>query len=145
MPVKRVGWERRFYHGPAGSTASTQVTTAKDIDYEVNTEFGDTTDGGDGSTIPVEDSRPVKRSGKLSWGMVNKDSDAALDAFLDVATDPSPAPIALKFLDKAGGRGFDGDCYLTVKLGAKTADGQVYEFEARPTQDAGRVPDFDAT
>ena len=138
--TKRMGWERRFYYGTAGSTAATQLTCVRDVEYDNGVEYGDITDGGDGSHIPYGDSRPVKISPKITFGLLNKDSDTGLAALLAAAraTTPDNQIKALRFIDKSGGTGFDGDCYLKVKLGAPMGGEQVYEFEATPTLDGGR-------
>lgn len=143
--TKRVGWEGVLYIGTAGSQAATQVTKAKDVNYEVGTEYGDTTVRGSGSAIPIADARPTKLSPKVTWTMQFDNSDTALATILAAATNTTPTPIAVYAKSYSSGKGFDGDCYVSVKLGLPINGETTYEFEATPTTDGGRDPSLNAS
>jgi hypothetical protein len=144
MPKKN-GWEGVLYYGTAGSQGATQITNATDVDYEVGKDYGDTTVRGDGTTIPVADARPTKLSPKITWKMVLSTTDTALTALLANATTTTPTPLAIYAKSYSSGKGFDGDCYLTVKNGQPLNGEQTYEFEATPTTDGGRAPSLNAS
>lgn len=139
--AKKVGYEAELYYGAAGSQAATQLTCSGDIDYDVDTETGEVTCRGDGSTPPIKSERVTGLSATLTWKMVNKSTDSALAALIAAAA--AGTPVALYYLDYSGGRGFDGDVILKYKNSAPLKGEQTYEFTAVPNDDL-RTPDLDA-
>lgn len=143
--TRRVGWEGVLYIGTSGTQAPTQVTNARDVNYEVGKEYGNTTSRGDGTTIPIADARPTALSPKVTWSMIFDNSDTVLTTILAAAMNTTPTPLAIYAKSYSSGKGFDGDCYVTAKLGLPLNGETVYEFEATPTRDGGRAPTLNAS
>lgn len=139
MPTyTKMGFEGLIYYGAAGSTASTQLTNIRDETYTFEKEDGDTTVRGDGSAVPIETMTPVLRRVSLEWTMINKPADTELAAMLTAAY--ACTAIAIRTKDRSGGKGFDGDVYLTVEHGKPFKGEQTYRFTATPTLEGGRTP-----
>ena len=145
MAENVMGYQAKLYYGTAGSTAATQITKARDIQYAFSHDMGETTSRGDGSAIPIECKAPVlKKLDSLTWSMVDSASDTALTA-LRAAADAATC-VSLKLIDRASGYGFDGDVYLKCALGAPLKGETTYDFEVIGVSNGqGRNPSFNTT
>jgi len=143
--VKKAGWEGELFIGPAGTQAPTRVTRRRDLNYEALVEYADTTDAGSNTTIPVADARPVKVSPKVTFNMVLDTSDTALLTLISAATNTTPTPLAIYAKSYSAGKGFDGDCYISMKKGMPYQGETTYDFECTPTTDGGRAPVLNAS
>src|SRR5688572_7844028 len=111
--MPRMGFEGKIYYGVAGAEATTEITNSRDITYTIDTEEGDTTVRGDGSGPPIETGRvTIRKVSALTWQMTNTTGDATLLALWAAAA--AGTPVAIRTKDKAAGKGFDGDVYLSI-------------------------------
>jgi hypothetical protein len=129
--ARKMGYERVLYYGAAGSQAATQLTRARDVQYENGTSTGEVTAGGDGSAPPIEYHRVATRTAKVTFNMINDTGDTALTALIAAARGGTAVAIYVK--DYSGGKGFDGDMILTVTHGAPYKGEQTFDFEGTPT------------
>lgn len=145
MAENVMGYQAQLFYGTAGSTATTQITRARDIQYAFSHDMGETTSRGDGSEVPIECKAPVlKKLDSLTWNMVDSASDTALTALLTAADEPTC--LSLKLVDRSSGRGFSGDVYLKCSLGAPLKGETTYDFEVIGVSNGqGRNPSFNAT
>lgn len=145
MAENVMGYQALLYYGTAGNTAATQITKARDIDYSFSHDMGETTSRGDGSSIPIECKAPVlKKLDSLTWSMVDSAADTVLTALRAAAS--AATCIALKLVDRSGGLGFDGDVYLSCKLGAPLKGETTYDFAVIGVSNGqGRNPSFNTT
>ncbi len=132
--VRKMGFVGKIFCGNTGSTAATELTNSRDITYTHETDDGETTTRGDGSAPPIETMRPVKRRFSIEWQMLNKTNDTALAFLLDCAYGATDA--AIRTLDSAAGKGFDGDCYIKVKHGKPLNGEQTFDFTAIPNNNS---------
>lgn len=136
--TKKMGYEGLAYYGAAGSTASTQLTGSRDISYSIDLEKGDTTARGSGSSPPIKVERVCRRAVQIEITFPNESSDTSLEALRVAAA--AGTPIALRLKDYAAGKGFDGDCTLSVSMPYPMDGEQVVTFSATPTDESGRTP-----
>ena len=136
-----MGYEGPLFIGTAGGTAATPVLNATDADYDVAQEMGSTAKRGTGATPPIESERPTSYKPEVTFKMLNEDGDTEL-ALLLAASRPGGSPLALVFLDRAAGRGFDGDVNVKAKLNSPLKGEQTYEFTCT-SNDCLREPDCD--
>ena len=80
MATKKMGYESLLYYGAAGSTAATQITNCRDVNYNVTPQTAPTTVKGAGSSPPIETVRVVGRQAQLTWTMLDKSDDSTLTA-----------------------------------------------------------------
>lgn len=138
MAKKRAGWERIAYYGVAGSTASTVIDLATDIDLGLTPTFSPTTTRGDGTAIPKQTEQVTELVAGPSFSVRYKDGDATVAALLAAAR--TGAPVALKIVAYSGGHTeFDGDVYLEANATGPLTGERVIEFTCHPTDDAGRT------
>lgn len=145
MAENVMGYQAKLYYGTAGSSAATQVTKARDIQYSFSHDMGETTSRGDGSSIPIECKAPVlKKLDSLTWTMVDSAADTVLTALRSAAN--TATCLALKVIDRSSGYGFDGDVYLKCSLGAPLRGETTYDFEVIGVSNGqGRDPSFNTT
>jgi len=138
MAKKRAGWERKIYRGAAGSTAATHIDThVTDINITPSHEFNETTDRGDGSSVPLMTEQLVKIGLEISFTMQYQDSETNILALL--AASGAGTPLAFKVERNASGiTEFDGDCYVTYESPGELTGGQEVTFTLHPTDDGGR-------
>jgi len=136
MAVK-MAFEGLLYRGPAGSTATTQITGHRDVTYTIDGDDGDTTSQGDGSAVPIETMSPTSVRMEITFNMVNDSSDTSLTAL--VAAAAARTPIALRTKDHSSGLGFDGDVNLKMTKGKPFKGEQTIDFTAIPTR-VNRAP-----
>jgi len=140
---KKAGYEGLLYYGSAGSTAATQVTNARDVNYAYSTVTADITTRGDGSAPPIEERIAVGRKlDDLSWSMVEKSNDTTLSAMKAAAA--AGSLIALRTKAHGSGTGFDGDVYVSCKQGMPLGDAQTWDFKAELGPADNRAPQFNA-
>lgn len=126
----RMGFEGTILYGTAGSTAATAITNSRDINYNIDPEKGDTTVRGDGVLVPIGTERVVKLGITIDWTMLHKNDDATLEALRVAAA--TGAAVAVRTLDEAAGKGFDGDVTLAVRHGKPIGGEQTLVFTASP-------------
>lgn len=134
----KMGFEGTLYYGVAGTTGATQITNRRDVSYTIDTEKGDTTTAGVGTSPPVKTSRVTAIILSLEWTMLNKTTDTTLTALRTAAA--AGTPVAIRLKDCSSGKGFDGDVILTQKDGVPIAGEQTFVFTAEPTDESGRTP-----
>lgn len=137
MAVTKMGFEGLVYRGSAGSTASTQITNIRDVNYNIDRGDGDTTVKGDGSAVPIGCARAVRLDVTIDFLMLNKSDDTSLEALRTAAA--AGTPVALRLKDYSSGKGFDGDVLLSVQHGEPIGGEQTYQFTATPNND-NRTP-----
>jgi hypothetical protein len=137
MAKNRAGHEMMVYYGTAGSSAGTHIDiNVTDVDPGIGGwEFSDNPQRGDGTQVPAEDNMPVKRTyGPPKFSMIYKDGETHVTALLAAADANPPVGKAIKMVRYSGGAAvFDKDCYLTYTSPGPIADGQIIEFECKPT------------
>jgi hypothetical protein len=133
--AKRMGLEAKLYYGGAGTTATTLATNVRDLSAPLSDEKADISD----RSSPIALYGPGMLDGSLSWESNWSDTDTFVQTLYAAAT--ARTPVALRTKDFAAGKGWDGDFYITksdVKQPLK--EGQKIDFEAFPTDLAGRTP-----
>lgn len=129
-----MGFEGVILYGAAGSTAATAITNSRDINYNFDTEKGDTTVRGAGTSPPKKTSRVTALNVTIEWTMLNKSDDATLESLRVAAY--AGTPVAIRTKDYSSGKGFDGDCILDVQHGKPIAGEQTVQFTATPNDDS---------
>ena len=86
MAKARAGWERKIYYGTAGSAAATQLTHATDVDVQKAKTRVETTDRGDGSSVPRKTEQVVQRECQISFKYRYWDSDAVISALIAIVS-----------------------------------------------------------
>jgi hypothetical protein len=135
--MDKMGFEGILYYGAAGSTATNQLTNAKDITISGDVERGDTTRRGDSSGPPIKSGRVTARIVGIEFQMLNNTSDTYLEAMKVAAA--AGTPVALRGKDYAAGKGPDGDFTLGVSKPWPLAGEQVVTITAEPTEESGRT------
>lgn len=134
----RMGYEAQLFYGTAGTTAATQITNARDVQYNIDPTRGDTTKRGVGTSVPIDTSKVTSLKPTITWSMLNKPSDTTLTALLAAAA--TGAAVALRTKNYSSGLGFDGDVSLQVANGAPLRGEATFDFTAEATDDEGRDP-----
>lgn len=114
--AKVMGYKGRLFYGAKGSTASTQVLSRVDANYEISVETGSTTSAGDGTTVPIETGEATSLDAKVTFNMIVADDDAAVTALQAYAA--TGVAVALRFESFTGSGGLDADCIISTKQGA---------------------------
>ena len=133
-----MGFEGESFYGVAGSTAATRMTESVDISYNFDAEFGNTTPRGNSAAPPIDTQKITVRKVSLSINMLHDADDAVLEAMRAAMFNGNPIAVRLK--DDVGGKGFDGDCYLTCGHDMPLRAEQTFKFTGTPCRDAGRSP-----
>jgi hypothetical protein len=134
--AKLMGFVGKLYWGAAGSTASTELTIARDVNYKFEPVEGDVSDRA--SIIELVDVAMVKFS--LEFEVNNKDTDGFIAAVRTAAA--TGGAIAFRTRDKASGYGVDGDFIIGDDEGQPLKDAQRLKVSAKPTDKAGRIPSW---
>ena len=140
--AQQSGWERLLYYGVAGSTAATQITTAKGVNVDRSgTAFHSTKVRGDGSALPIETERPTDRKCVVTFTIPYDSTDATLASLIAAAEADAPTDVALK-VDRASGglTEVDADFYLEYTSPGELEDGMDVEFTGHLSRDSGRTP-----
>ena len=107
MAIK-LGMEAKLCYGPAGSTATTELTNVKDVTLNLETGEADvTTRGNQGWRATVA----TLKNGSVEFEMLWDTADAGFTAIQQAYF--SNTPIALAILDGASGSGLDADFSIT--------------------------------
>jgi hypothetical protein len=132
--TKRMGFEGKLYWGAAGSTASTELTIARDVSYKFENTEADVSDRS--SIIDLVDVAGVKFS--LEFEVNNQDTNA----FVAAARAATIAGTAMAFRtrDKTAGWGVDGDFVVAVDESQPLRDAQRIKITGGPTDKNGRIP-----
>jgi hypothetical protein len=138
MPVKKMGYEGLLYYGAAGSTAATQVTNSRDIEYAITPTTAPTTIRGSGSAAPIKTGRTVERTATLTWTMINKSDDSTLTALRAAAN--TGDPVALRYIPHSGSTGLDADCVISCTNGAPLNGEETFDFAVVDLNDDNRAP-----
>jgi len=128
--VHKMGFEGLIYYGAVGSTASTQLTNTRDISISTDPEYGDTTVRGAGTSVPINTQMPTSLGWSCDFNMIEKSDDTSLAALKTAVS--AGSPIALRMIDYSGGKGFDGDVYLSQKQGKPLKGESTHDFTATP-------------
>jgi hypothetical protein len=136
----KMGFEGQIYTGTAGSTGGMLLTNTGDINYNLDAEKGDTTVRGDGSSVPIKTDSITALGVQIEWDMIHDVTDSALSTLLTAAF--AGTAVAIRTKDYAAGKGFDGDCSLTVQDGLPLKGQTTKKFTATPTREAGRMPNL---
>jgi TP901-1 family phage major tail protein len=104
----KLGLEGKLYYGDAGSTASNELTNAKDVTLNLEAAEADiTTRGNNGWRATVA----ALKDASVEWSMVWDSADAGFTAIKNAYL--NGAAIALAILDAADGEGLDADFAIT--------------------------------
>jgi len=103
-----LGKDAKLYHGPAGSTPSTEMSNVRDVTLTLEAGEADvTTRANSGWRATAPTLRECTCEFEMVWDPADAGFTAIKNAFL------ASGLIALKILDKAGGQGPDGDFAIT--------------------------------
>ena len=138
LPTTKMGFEGQIYIGDPGSRAATLLENATDISTGMTPERGSTTVRGDGSVAPIETGDVTSRQLSYEWSMINDTTDTALQTILEAAY--AGTGLALRTLDYAAGKGFDGDVTIEITGNMPLKGEQAYQFKSSPSRGYGRVP-----
>lgn len=139
-PFEAPGYGLALYVGNPGVVATTQVTGAEDIDYDLAPQKSPTTDRGTGGNVPLTTENVVQLGVTITWKQHDNPNDTTLTTLLAAAI--AGLPVSVKLVTR-GGEGatlFNGDCTVQKKYNAPLAGMAVYDFTATPTKQAGRSP-----
>ena len=129
----RVGHEAKLYMGAAGSTAATELTIARDVNYSIETTTADVS-----SRASIIDSNAaVGVVLGIDFEILNDNSIAGI-ATLRAAAFAGTA-IAFRSRDWTTGVGIDADFLITISEGQPLRDKQTIKITGKPTS-ATRVP-----
>lgn len=129
MGVRRIGFEGKLYWGTAGSTASTELTIARDVSYKAEQVKGDVSDRA--SLHEYERACMLKTSIEFE---VNNDTSNAFIAALRAAV-VACTPIALRTRDYSSGWGADGDFNVSIDESQPLKDAQRIKVSATPNNE----------
>lgn len=138
MTVLR-GWEGLVYRGSAGSTAATQVTNHRDVKFDVDPQYADTTVAGDGSSPPLETEDVATIKWSCTITMAVDTADASFTAFETAAG--AGSAIALRLKNYSSGKGYDGDVNVKQSHSRPMKGEQVVDFTFSPNR-RSRAPSF---
>ena len=103
-----LGKDAKLYHGPAGATATTEMTNVRDVTLTLEAGEADvTTRANSGWRATAPTLRECTCEFEMVWDPDDAGFTAIKNAFL------ASGLIALKILDKTGGQGPDGDFAIT--------------------------------
>lgn len=139
MADTKMGYENKLYVGTAGSTATNLVENATDLDYDMQPGTGSTTVRGDSSAPPVETMAVTSRKGVVTWKMINDSTDTVLTTLLAAAS-AGDGIVAIRYLDVAANKGYDGDSLIQAKESAPLAGETTWDFTATPARGYSRAP-----
>jgi phage head maturation protease len=129
-----MGLEGRLYWGTAGSTASTELTIARDVSYKIETMEADVSD----RSTYIDITAPAGAKFSLEFEINNQDTNAFIAAVRAAAW--GGTAIAFRTRDKTAGYGVDGDFVVSVEESQALRDAQRIKVTATPTDINGRNP-----
>jgi hypothetical protein len=138
MPT-RMGLEAKLYLGTAGATATTLMTNVRDLTEPMAPGSADISSRGS----RVELVGPGMLTYSLQWESNWSDTDTSVQTLYAAAA--AGTAVALRTKDFSTGKGVDAD-FIMTKADHKQPlkEGQKIDFEAKPTDLAGRYPLFNA-
>lgn len=135
-----MGFEQRLFIGTAGTTAATQVSNARDADYDLTPEKGPTTVRGTGAAKPITTENVTALGVNITWSMQNDPADTELATLIAAAITGAAIALLLKTKFTTDDTIFDGDVTIAKKWNAPLSGEGSYDFVATPTKSAGRSP-----
>ena len=132
--TKRMGLKGKLLWGPAGSTATTELTIARDVNYNIDLQDDEVNDRS--SMMNLYDAVGVDFS--LDFEVNNKSTDTFIAAARAAAF--SGDAIAFRTRDHAAGFGVDGDFIVKVNETQPVRGAQRIKVTAKPTDKEGRIP-----
>lgn len=137
-PFEEMGYQLKGYVGTAGQQATTQLTNATDLDYDIATQKGATTSRGTGGLPPITTENVTQRGITITFTLNDDPDDSQTTTLLAAAAAGSP----ISFLLKTGNDTtlFDGDVNVDKKLNAPLSGPATYDFTLTPTKQSGRAP-----
>lgn len=129
--ARKMGFHGKIYYGASGSTAATEITNSQDINYNLDPEKGETTVRGDGNSVPIVTEDVTALKVQIEWTMVEDTADATLTALKTAAK--AGSAVAIRTLDYAAGKGFDGDVTMSFREGKPLKGTGTWQFTATPT------------
>ena len=133
----RLGMNAKLYHGPAGSTATSELTNTRDVTLNLETGEADaTTRGSMGWRLFVTTLKEGAVEFEMVWDTQDSGFTAIKNAFFN------NTPIALAVLDKEDGSGLDADFMITNFSRSEPLEEAItVSVRARPTY-SDRAPDW---
>jgi len=131
--TRRIGFEGKLYWGTAGSTASTELTIARDVSYSIQPTTADVSDR---SSI-IDHSRVAGVTVGLEFE-VNNDNDNAFIAAVRAAA-IAGTTIAFRTRDRTNGVGLDGDFNVGLDESQALRDAQRIGVTCTPNNDIRSV------
>lgn len=132
--MKRMGFKGQLFWGPGGSTASTELTIARDVNYNIDLQDDEVNDRS--SIVNLYDAVGVDFG--LDFEVNNKSNDTFIAAVRAAAF--SGDAIAFRTKDFDSGFGFDGDFIVKVNETQPLRGAQRIKVTAKPTDKDGRIP-----
>lgn len=133
MGVRRIGFEGKLYYGTAGSTASTELTIARDVSYKYEPTYADVSD----RNSIIEYERPAMVKFTLEFEVNNEASNAFISTVRAAAA--AGTAIAFRTRDYSSGYGCDGDFTVSLDESQPLKDAQRLSITASPTNDTRAI------
>lgn len=134
----KMGFEGLIYYGVKGSTASTLISNRVDVSYDTDPQMAPTTVCGAGTAPPIETEGVCTIKHSITLKMKNAGStDTVLQALRSAAA--SGGQVAIRTVDYAAYKGFDGDCNVKESYGGGIGSEQTFDFTLTPNN-ALRTP-----
>lgn len=122
-----LGMDGKLSHGPAGTTATDEITNVRDVTLQLEAGEADVTTRGNSGWRATA---ATLREATLEFTMLWKPSDAAFAAIRDAFLNSTN--IALLALDKANGEGLDADFAITsFSRGEPLEEGMTVDVTAK--------------
>lgn len=136
MAKKRMGFAGKLNWGAIGSSATTELTEARDVSYNIESTEADVSDRA--SIFDLMDVAGVKFS--LEFEVSNLESSA----FVAAARAAVVAGTGMAFVtaDDYGGWGVDADFVISIDESQPLRDAQRIKIKASPTDKNGRTPEW---
>lgn len=132
--TKRMGLIGKLFWGPAGSTATTELTIARDVNYNIEPQDDEVSDRS--TKINLYDSVGVEFG--LDFEINNKSTDTFVAAVRAAAF--SGEAMAFRTRDHASGFGVDGDFIVKISETQPIRGAQRIKVTAKASDQAGRIP-----
>jgi hypothetical protein len=129
----KMSFEGKIYYGVAGAEATNLLENTRDISYDLDPNKGETTVRGNGNSPPIGSSRVTEIGAKIEFTMLEKDTDAFLEAIKVAAA--GGQPIALRTKSHVAGKGFNGDVNVGMKHGMPIKGEQTIVFTCDPNNE----------
>ena len=132
--TKRMGLIGKLFWGTAGSTATTELTIARDVNYNIEPQDDEVNDRS--TKINLYDSVGVEFG--LDFEINNKSTDTFVAAVRAAAF--SGEAMAFRTRDHASGFGVDGDFIVKISETQPIRGAQRIKITAKASDQAGRIP-----